>query len=198
MMLTALLLAAAEPETAIDAERAFAKDAQELGQWMAFAKWADDEAVLVGRTLIPAKSFAAEAAADEPAIAIGWWPIASIVSCDGSLAFNYGAYYSPLDGTYGRFNTVWKKTDKGWRYVLDMGTEESAPLPVPSEVVPVIADCDIPEGESGQLNGTTVGKSSDGTLQYQLAKLETGHSILAISYWSDGIWVRFAELKAPE
>ena len=41
-MILALLIVAAEPQTAIDAERAFAADAQKLGQWTAFRKWAAD------------------------------------------------------------------------------------------------------------------------------------------------------------
>ena len=44
-MITALLIAAAAP-TAIDAELAFARDAQRLGPWTAFRKWADRDAVV--------------------------------------------------------------------------------------------------------------------------------------------------------
>ena len=46
-MILALLLAAAAPQTAIDAERAFVADAQTLGQWTAFRKYAADDAVMI-------------------------------------------------------------------------------------------------------------------------------------------------------
>ena len=52
-MIVALLLAAAAapaakapPMTAIDAELAFARDARRIGQWSAFRKWADNDAVM--------------------------------------------------------------------------------------------------------------------------------------------------------
>ncbi len=44
-MIAALLLAAATP-TAIDAEIAFARDAQRIGMWTAFRKYADRDAVM--------------------------------------------------------------------------------------------------------------------------------------------------------
>ena len=45
-MIAAILLAAAPVATAVDAERAFARDAQRLGQWTAFRRWADPTAVM--------------------------------------------------------------------------------------------------------------------------------------------------------
>ena len=47
LMITALLCMAADRRmTAIDAERAFAADAQKVGQWTAFRKYATDDAVM--------------------------------------------------------------------------------------------------------------------------------------------------------
>ena len=45
-MIGLLLLAAASAPTAIDAERAFAADAQRIGQWTAFRKYAEATAVV--------------------------------------------------------------------------------------------------------------------------------------------------------
>ena len=45
-MIAALLLAAAAP-SALDAEQAFARDAQRIGQWSAFRKWAHRDAVMM-------------------------------------------------------------------------------------------------------------------------------------------------------
>ena len=44
-MILALLFAASTPSV-IDAENAFARDAQRLGQWTAFARYADTDAVM--------------------------------------------------------------------------------------------------------------------------------------------------------
>ena len=63
-MIAALLLAASVP-TAVDAEFDFARDAQRIGQWTAFRKWADKDAV----TFTPQAVWAREFLKDNPAIA---------------------------------------------------------------------------------------------------------------------------------
>ena len=45
-MIFALLLASAALPTAVDAERAFARDSQRIGQWTAFRQYADRDAVM--------------------------------------------------------------------------------------------------------------------------------------------------------
>ncbi|MFL6741301.1 MAG: hypothetical protein ACJ8FG_06830, partial [Sphingomicrobium sp.] len=85
-MIAALLLAASVP-TALDAEYAFARDAQRIGQWTAFGKYADRDAVIFtpqaawAQTAFPAKN---------PPKAIKWAPAHSFVSCDGRTAVNTG------------------------------------------------------------------------------------------------------------
>ena len=56
MIAAAFLLAAAAP-TAIDAEYAFATDAQRIGQWTAFRKWADTDAVMFNPQAVWARDF---------------------------------------------------------------------------------------------------------------------------------------------
>ena len=80
-MIAALLLAAAAP-TAIDAERAFAADAQKLGQWSAFRKYATDDALMFVPQPTNAQSFLKDR--KDPPVAVFWWPGRSYVSCDGS------------------------------------------------------------------------------------------------------------------
>jgi hypothetical protein len=117
-MISALLLATAPVSTAIDAERAFARDAQTIGQWTAFRKWADRDAVIFtpqaawAQTALPAK---------DPPGAIKWAPAHSFVSCDGRIAVNTGPWWK-LDGTPGGyFTTVWQRTGRTWRWVYDGG-----------------------------------------------------------------------------
>ncbi|MFL6729405.1 MAG: hypothetical protein ACJ8E3_01895 [Sphingomicrobium sp.] len=117
-MIFALLLAAAPVPTAIDAERAFAADAQTIGQWTAFRKWADRDAVIFtpqaawAQTALPAKN---------PPKAIKWAPAHSFVSCDGRTAVNTGPWWK-VDGTPGGyFTTVWQRSGRTWRWAYDGG-----------------------------------------------------------------------------
>ena len=63
-MITALLLAAAAAPaakapamTAVDAEIAFARDAGRIGQWSAFRKWVDNDAVMFAPQAVWAQPF---------------------------------------------------------------------------------------------------------------------------------------------
>jgi hypothetical protein len=70
-MIVALLLASAPVATAVDAERAFAGDAQKIGMWTAFRKWSDHDAVVFtpqagwAREVLPKK---------DPPKSISWRP----------------------------------------------------------------------------------------------------------------------------
>ena len=121
-MLSWLLMLAAAPAAAttpVEAERAFAADAQTLGQWTAFRKWATDDATMFVPQPVKAQAFLKDR--QDPAKAIDWWPTASFMSCDGSLAVNTGGWKRP-DGTVGYFSTVWQRqADGGWKWIVDGG-----------------------------------------------------------------------------
>ena len=53
----AALLFAATATTALDAEYAFARDAQRIGQWTAFRKYADRDAVMFSPQAVWARDF---------------------------------------------------------------------------------------------------------------------------------------------
>ena len=74
--------------TAIDAERAFAADAQRIGQWSAFRKYADRDAVMFTPQAAWARDFLH--GRKDPPKAISWRPAHSYVSCDGRTAVNTG------------------------------------------------------------------------------------------------------------
>jgi len=117
-MIAALLLAAAVPTTAVDAELAFARDAQRIGQWTAFRKWADRTAVV----FTPQAAWAQSAfPKKDPPRAIRWHPAHSFVSCDGRIAVNTGPWFKPDGKEGGYFTTVWQKNKTGWRWVYDGG-----------------------------------------------------------------------------
>ena len=87
-MILALLLAAAPvsaPMSAIDAERAFAADAQKNGQWTAFRNSAAPDAVMFVPEKVNAQAWLKDRA--DPPVSVFWWPGRSYVSCDGSVMF---------------------------------------------------------------------------------------------------------------
>jgi len=137
-MIAALLLAAAAPATtAVDAERAFIKDAAQTGQWTAFRKWADRDAVMFTPQAVWVQQFLK--GRKDPPKAVRWAPAQSFVSCDGRTAVNTGPWWGADGVHHGYFTTVWQRSAKGeWRWVYDGGgaeTEGSAkPAPVPLKI----------------------------------------------------------------
>jgi len=120
-MITALLLAAAPLATAVDAERAFSRDAQTIGQWSAFRKYADDTAVMFTPQAVWAHEFLK--GRKDPPKSVEWWPDQSFVSCDRRTAVNAGPAFRPDGKHYGRFNTVWVRDKGGWKWVYDNGSD---------------------------------------------------------------------------
>jgi hypothetical protein len=117
-MITALLLAAAPLPTAVDAELAFARDAQRLGQWTAFRKYADHDAVMFTPQAVWARDFLKDR--KDPPRSVTWRPTHSWVSCDGRTAVNTGPAFR--DGkAYGYFTTVWQREGRTWRWAYDNG-----------------------------------------------------------------------------
>ena len=118
-MIAALVLAAAPAPSAIDAERAFARDAQRIGMWSAFRKYADKDAVMFSPQAVWARDFLKDR--KDPPKAIGWRPARSYVSCDGRTAVNTGPWFTPDGKLAGYFTTVWQRSDGQWRWVYDGG-----------------------------------------------------------------------------
>jgi hypothetical protein len=136
-MIAALLLAASVP-TAVDAELAFASDAKKIGQWTAFRKWADKDAVV----FTPQAAWAHEVLPKkDPPKAISWRPAHSFVSCDGRTAVNTGPWWD-LDGKLGGyFTTVWQRTEGKWRWNYDGGGPLSGTEPAAAKAQVHRATC---------------------------------------------------------
>jgi hypothetical protein len=122
-MIAAFVLAAAA-STALDAEYAFARDAQRIGQWTAFRKYADRDAVMFAPQAVWARDFLMDR--KNPPKSISWRPLHSFVSCDGRTAVNSGPWFTPKGKLAGYFTTVWQRGKSGWRWVYDGGV----PTPV--------------------------------------------------------------------
>jgi len=122
-MIAALLLAAAAP-TAIDAERAFAREAQRIGQWSALRKYADQDAVMFVPQAVWARDFLR--GKKDPPQSERWWPTSSFSSCDGRTAVNRGSWAAPRGSKQGKFTTVWQRDKGKWLWVYDSAEELKA------------------------------------------------------------------------
>src|SRR5690349_5865632 len=101
MIVAALLIAVAPVSSVIDAEYDFARDAQRMGQWSAFRKWADRDAVMFTPQAVWARDFLR--GKKDPPRSVRWWPARSVISCDGRTAVNTGPWVSGDGKKHGYF-----------------------------------------------------------------------------------------------
>ena len=119
--------ASASPvRTAVDAEYAFARDAQRMGQWTAFRKWAAPTAVMFTPQTVWAQQFLKDK--KNPPESVRWRPALSIVSCDGRTAVNTGPWTRNRGKMHGYFTTVWSNDKGQWRWVYDGGDRLEKPM----------------------------------------------------------------------
>ena len=191
-----LALVFAASLTAVDAERAFARDAQRMGQWTAFRKWADETAVMFNPQAVWAHEYLATV--KDPPKSISWGPSESWVSCDRQTAINRGPWTSP-SGAKGYFTTVWVREAKGWQWTYDGGDTLAAPIALPrkprverascngkseireeyrKEVKPTQRIAGKPPADAGQ------GRSADGTLIYEWKVGSDGERHFKAQLWT--------------
>ncbi len=197
MILASLLLAAATPATAVDAERAFAADARRLGQWTAFRKWADPTAVMFD----PQAKWALELLKDrkDPPRSVEWSPTRSWTSCDGRTAVNTGPWRNAASKANGYFTTLWMRQPGGnWRWTVDGGDTLTTPLARPVRPTVSKASCSnralrlrsveraygnpvnrtAPPGDSG------FQRSADATLLYSWTVTADGARRTRVQLWT--------------
>lgn len=189
----ALLLQAAAPApvTAIDAERAFARDAQDLGQWAAFRKWSSTDAQMFIPQPVNAHDFLA--GREEPPVPVFWWPGASFVSCDGGTSVNTGPWVREFGKAHGYFTTVWRKGDDGWKWVYDGGDDLAQPRAQGGDIDPVTAACDNPPDSLPSIEWrpdatTGGGASEDGTLRWDWGARPDGSRVMLVHLWNGEYW----------
>ena len=206
-MITALLLAAAAPN-AVVAEYAFARDAQRIGQWTAFRKWAERDAVI----FTPQAAWAQQVLPQkDPPKAISWRPAHSFVSCDGRIAVNTGPWWK-VDGTAGGyFTTVWQRTKHDWRWVYDGGGPLQGAAPAAKRAQVHRASC------SGRAKGSPIapppaltekqarttpedngrGQSADRTLGWDWNVDKQGGRTFRVFLWNGSHYAQVLHNKIP-
>jgi hypothetical protein len=182
------LLAAAVPPTALDAERAFAAEAQKLGQWTAFRKWSTEDAVLFVPQPVNAHEFLKGKA--DPPVSVFWWPGRSYVSCDGNTAINTGPWVREWGKSVGYFTTIWQRqSDGGWKWTYDGGDNLDAPRAEGGDIEQVRALCGgrPPPAAVPELDPDikyVSGESADGTLRWNWSVAPDGSRSFRARIWT--------------
>ena len=189
----------ADPSAVIAAELAFARAAQEKGQWTAFREYATKDAVMFVPEPVNAQDWLKQQT--DPPRAVAWQPHQVWSSCDGSLAVTKGAWQRP-DGSVGYFTTVWQRQDdRSYKWVMDQGDTLAEPLAAPEMIGAQVADCTskpvppivVAAPEESLRDGT----SADGTLTWLVGVRPDGSRRVSVSYWNGESWQRaFSERVA--
>lgn len=197
----------ANPSAVIAAEIAFAKLAQDKGQWTAFRATATRDAVMFEPQMVLAQDFLK--AKPDPKVAVKWQPHQVWSSCDGSLAVTRGAWQGEGDAS-GWFTTVWQRQKDGkYKWVADQGDALPFPMEAPEMIVAKVADC--PPGYRGKPGkqpklppvpfdpAHRAGKSDDGTLTWDVAVAPDGarRFIVAMASGGQPVTVQDLQVEAP-
>ncbi len=170
-----LLKPTANPSLVIANEIAFARMAQDKGQWTAFAEYAADDAILFVPQRVAAKAWLKGRA--NPAQAQRWQTHRLWSSCDGALVVTEGAFQRP-DGAAGRYVTVWERQQDGkYRWVVDQRQRLEIPLETPDMIQTDVAKCPDPKltRVPAPVLPTRIGETSpDGTLEWEITVDQLG------------------------
>jgi ketosteroid isomerase-like protein len=122
---------AADPAQALmDADRAFAAQSQREGRNAAFLAWMAQQATLFREGAAPLEGREAIVAsvAKWAKLDLDWHPLHADVAASGDLGYTWGEYTAKGEDAqgkpfeeHGRYVTIWRHQDGGWRWVLDIG-----------------------------------------------------------------------------
>ena len=198
----------ANPSAVVQAELAFARLAQEEGQWTAFRETATDDAIMFTPDLVNAQQWLKGKA--DPAQAVTWQPHHIYMSCDGSMAASTGAWQNAR-GESGHFTTIWQQSDFGqrrpdrnveWKWVFDDGQPLATPLAEPDYVETEVASCKAGASARTSPTGLTAngqtGASADGSLIWKTGFADDGSRTVSVDLaQDDGSFKRVHEYKTP-
>jgi hypothetical protein len=178
----------ANPTAVIAAELAFARLAQEKGQWTAFREYAADDAVMFVPQPVNARDWLSKQ--QDPPQSVTWQPHQVWSSCDGSLSVVKGAWQRP-DGSNGYFTTVWRRQRNGsYKWTMDQGDALPQPLPAPEMIGATVADCTPKAGQvaAPATAGETrrEGRAEDGSLTWSVVIAPDGTRWVQVNLWQDG------------
>jgi hypothetical protein len=177
MLILFLAAALGTAPSAVDAERAFSRDAERSGQWAAFRTYADADAVIFTPRAVWARDFLR--GRKDAAKGISWSPTESYVSCDGRMAVNTGSWLDHKAGQSGFFTTVWEHEKGQWHWLSHGRHTLKAPLAATGLAVrqgscrgrapgpPLIGPPPIKKGSAAKPDDFGRGYSADRTLGWE-------------------------------
>ncbi|QUL37010.1 hypothetical protein [Erythrobacter sp. JK5] len=203
----------AQPSTIVATETAYARDAREIGQFTAAARYAASGALLHGRNGPVAFSSVAGALDDADGVQ-EWGPRTVVMSCDGELALSVGRFRDK-DGFVGNYVTTWvRQSDDRYKWSYDVAGRDD-PQPPPREtfedgdivvtaldsILGLVATCPregetvppppaIPIGSDGAGDAQL---SRDRTLRWRWEHRPDGTKFVAADYYYNGEWVTAVE-----
>ena len=199
----------ANPSAVIAEEIAFARLAQDKGQWTAFRTTATKDAGMFVPQMAYAQVWLKDRA--DPAQAVKWQPHQAWSSCGSRVAVTRGA--SQNRDKSGYFPTVWQLQKNGkYKWVLDQGEELPLPLDAPDMIVAKVADCPpgynnrrAPKVKDFKRNlpaldpARRAGQSLDGTLGWDVSVTPQGARRFIVTMQVDGqrVTVQDVQTEAP-
>jgi hypothetical protein len=188
----------ANPSAVIAAELAFARLAQEKGQWAAFRATAADGAEMFVPHRVKAADWLKGRA--EPAVAVKWQPHAVWSSCDGTYAVTRGGWESP--NASGTFATIWQRQKNGeLKWIADMSLTSDGATAAPEMIAARVAECKVRPPAPPTLIVTDTdwqtGTSRDGTLHWGTGVTAQGARSVRISLWNGTVFEPVLEQTVP-
>lgn len=183
-------------------EIAFARLAQDKGQWTAFRETASDSALMFVPRPVLAQAWLKGRA--DPAQAVKWQPQKLFMACDGRTGASTGASQFP-GGAVGYYTTVWQNLEKprakkpDWKWVLDHGASLAAPRTGDEMISSRTAVCTgnpkaalgaipfgpPPKGEKPAAPTTSGARASaDGTMVWRWDVRADGSRTISIELWN--------------
>nr|WP_137677303.1 hypothetical protein [Parerythrobacter lutipelagi] len=207
----------AQPSKIVAAELAFARAAQDDGQWTAFREFMGPGALIHGRNG-PFDAGPWLSAQSNPPVAVKWAARSVWMSCDGTLAISRGRFLDP-QGEVGTFITLWQQQENlEYRWIYDLGAPDD-PQPAAAEMAAdagivvsaedliqgYVADCPgepnlMPAPTMSVVGNTTRyrgGNSPDGTLRWRWEHRADGTRRFYSQYFSEGIWQTAVDHSIP-
>ena len=189
----------ADPSAVIATELAFARAAQEKGQWTAFRQFATRDAVMFVPQPVNAHDWLRKQT--DPPRAVTWLPHQVWSSCDGSFVVSVGGADYP-DGGRSGFLTVWQQQSDGdYRWVLDQALPDGL-RPAESDMIgAAVGDCaadrparrlEVRRGENWRS-----GSSNDGTLAWSTELAADCTRTVSVRLLEGGVMAEVFRAVAP-
>lgn len=189
----------ANPSAVIAAELAFARAAQEKGQWTAFREYATRDAVMFVPGPVAAQDWLRQQT--NPTEAVKWQPYQVWSSCDGSFVVSTGGATYP-GGAQSNYMTVWQKQEDGdYRWVLDQSLPYAERPFAADTIGAAVADCPAsrPGGPIQVRRGENwrSGAANDRTLEWTTQLAANCGRVVTVRVMQNGALQEVLRVEAP-